>query len=363
MKRILSLFLILIMLVGLCGTILAEDVKKATLQVQDAVGFPSQTVSVIVRIDETYGLSGANLKINYDPRLELIYVENGDFFTNIADSAIYKQDTSGVNGEYTYIGINDGEDLAKVRGEFVKLNFKVPADATEGEEFFVSVDKKSSVLTTGTDSSKDYELVNGKITSYASNNCGGNHTFGSDVVLGTKSYLSNGYKYRICSACQYTETEYEPATEIKVFNYLGTSINYTGKPSGIAPMFKVDKNMLDFVYAQNIKCKVDAGIVVYKNGVRYDEEVFFGEGATYQLVDDVLFIKVNDISAYDEFTFKAYVKITDKSTGEERIAYTVATLDGSEEISICDVTKKLNLRNYSKENKAYLQNILDGFAD
>ncbi|MBR2024358.1 MAG: hypothetical protein IKA02_00955 [Clostridia bacterium] len=363
MKRILSLLLTFIMVFSLCGTILAQDVKDATITVQDAIGFPSQTVSVVVRIDETYGLSAATLKIKYDKRLELISVENGDFFTNIADSAIYMQDTAGVNGEYLYIGINDGDDLAKVRGEFVKLNFKIPADAEEGEEFKVEIDKKASLLTTGTDSSKKFDLVNGKITSYEANHCGGNHTFGEDVVLGTASFLSTGYKYRICTACRYTETEYQPATEIRAYEYLGTSINYTGKPSGIAPMFKVDENALNYVKTVNSECNVEAGIVVYKNGIRYDEEVFFGNGATYSLVDNVLFVKVNNVSAYDEFTFKAYVKITNESTGEERIAYTIATVDGSEEISICDVTKKLNLKSYSKENRAYLQNILDGFAD
>ena len=362
MKRVLSLLLTLIMVLSLCSVIFAQDVKKATVTVQNAAGAPSQTVSVIVRIDETYGLSGATLKINYDERLELISVENGDFFTNIASSAIYKQDTAGVNGEYLYVGINDGDDSTKVRGEFVKLNFMIPSDAQADEEFSVEIDKKSSVLATGIDSSKPFDLVNGKITVEAGAVCG-SHTFNEWTVLGTKSYLSNGYKYRLCSVCSYTETEYEPATEIRVFEYLGTCINYTGKPSGIAPMFKVDQNMLTFVYGQNIKCKVDAGIVVYKNGVKCDEEVFFGDGATYELKDDILFVKQTDVSAYDEFTFKAYVKITDKATGEERIAYTVATLDGSEEISICDVTKKLNLKSYSKENRVYLQNILDGFAD
>ena len=362
MKRVLSLLLVLIMVFSLCSVILAEDIKNATVTVKDAEGFASQTVSVVVRIDETLGLSAATLKIKYDQRLELISVTNGDFFTNISSSAIYMQDTAGVNGEYLYIGINDGSDSTKVRGEFVKLNFKLPSDAQVGEEFKVEIDKKASLLATGVDSSKSFEVVNGKITAVAGATCG-THTFNEWNVLGTKSYLSNGYKYRDCSVCGYTETEYEPATDIRVFEYLGTSINYTGKPSGIAPMFRVDKNMLDFVYAQNIKCKVDAGIVIYKNGVQYDEEVFFGEGATYELQDDILFVKITNVSAYDEFTFKAYVKITDKSTGEERIAYTTATLDGSEEISICDVTKKLTLKSYSKENRVYLQNILDGFAD
>lgn len=363
MKRTLSLLLALIMVFTLCSTILADNVKASTVTVQESTGFPSQTVSVVVRIDETLGLSAATLKIKYDQRLELISVANGDFFTNIAESAIYMQDTAGVNGEYLYIGINDGTDSSKVRGEFLKLNFKIPADATDGEEFKVEIDKKASVLATGTDSSKKFDIVNGKIIAASSNHCGENHTFGEYVILGTKSYLSNGYKYRICSTCNYTETEYEPATAINAFEYLGTSINYTGKPSGIAPMFKVNSEELDAVRILNSSCKVDAGIVVYKNGVKCDEEVFFGEGATYELKDGILFVKQTDVSAYDEFIFKAYVKITNQETGEERIAYTTATLDGSEEISICDVTKKLNLKSYSKENRVYLQNILDGFAD
>lgn len=363
MKKILSLLLAFVMIFALCGTVFAQDEKDATITVKDAVGFASQTVTVVVRIDETYGLSAANLKIKYDKRLELISVENGDFFINMANSAIYMQDTSGVNGEYLYIGINDGDNLAKVRGDFVKLNFKLPADAQNDEEFNVEIDKKASLLATGTDSKKDFKVVNGKITAKESNNCGGAHTFGEEVVLGTSSFLSTGYKYKMCTICNYTETEYQPATEVRAYEYLGTSINYTGKPSGIAPMFRVDANALDYVKAVNGECKVDAGIVVYKNGVLFDEEVFFGEGATYSLVDGVLFIKITNVSAYDEFTFKAYVKITNEATGEERIAYTTATIDGSEEISICDVTKELNLKNYSKENKAYLQNILDGFAD
>ena len=162
MKRILSLLLTLIMVLSLCSTILADDVKASTITVQGTNGFASQTVSVVVRIDETLGLSAATLKIKYDTRLELISVENGDFFANIAESAIYMQDTAGVNGEYLYVGINDGDDSSKVRGEFLKLNFKLPADAQQGEEFNVEIDKKESLLATGVDSSKKFDVVNGK---------------------------------------------------------------------------------------------------------------------------------------------------------------------------------------------------------
>jgi len=363
MKRIVSLFLTLIMVMSLCSTvILAEDVRDTVITVQNAEGAASQLVSVVVRIDDTYGLSGATLKIKYDTRLELISAENGGFFDNMAASAIYKQDTAGINGEYTYVGINNGEDSTKVRGEFVKLNFKLPNDALANDTYAVEVVKDKSILASGVDSSKQFRTVNGIITVKENALCA-THTFGEYVTFGTAGYLSNGYKYRICTACNAVESEFTPATAINVFEYLGMSVNYTGKPSGISPMFKVNMNMLNLVYAQNIQSKVDAGIVVYKNGEVYDEEVFFGTGATYELVDDTLFIKINDISVYDEFTFKAYVKITNDQTKEERTAYTVATLRGSEEISICDVVKCLDLSKYSKENRAYLQNILDGFAE
>ena len=363
MKRILSLLLTLVMVISLCSTfVLAEDVRNTVITVQDAQGAASQLVTVVVRIDDTYGLSGATLKIKYDTRLELISAQNGGFFENTAESAIYMQDTAGINGEYTYVGLDDGEDSTKVRGEFVKLGFKLPDDAQLNDTYAVELVKEKSVLASGIDASKNFSVVNGKITVTEGSLCA-THTFGEYVSFGTSSYLSNGYKYRICSTCNAVESEYTPATAINVFEYLGMSMNYTGEPSGIAPMFKVNMDMLNLVYAQNIKNKVDAGIVVYKNGEVYDEEVFFGTGATYELVEDTLFIKVNDVSVYDEFTFKAYVKITNEETKEERIAYTTATLRGSEEISICDVAKCLNLSHYSKENRLYLQNILDGFAD
>ena len=120
---------------------------------------------------------------------------------------------------------------------------------------------------------------------------------------------------------------------------------------------------LNDVKTNNPDCKVNAGIEIYRNGVFYDEESFYGEGASYELKDDVLFVKINDVGVLEEFSFKAYVKISNSSTGEARTVYTAATVRGSEEISICDVVKCLDLSQYSKENRQYLKNILEGFID
>ncbi len=367
MKRILSLFLALIMVFGLFSTVIfaegEESTKSNIITVQDAQGFASQIATVVISIDKTLGASAANLKIKYDTRLELISCENGGYFLNLGKSAIYKQDTSGVNGEYTYIGINNGDDSTKIKGDFVKLNFKLPDDAQDGETFDVEIVEKESVLATGTDSVLDYSVINGKITVAGSSECGDSHTFGDTVTVSKQSYLANGYEYKVCTACKYCVVGYEPATEINVFEYLGTSINYTGKPSGIAPMFNVDMEALEALKAENSEYEIFAGIEIYKNGVYYDEEIFYGEGATYTLTDDVLFVKITDVSVLDEFTFKAYIKLTNDKTGAARIAYTVATVRDSEQISICDVIKCLDVNQYSKENKQYLNNVLQGFVD
>lgn len=356
------MLLSIILVMSLFSTLVfAEDTTDTTLSVVGATGSKSQTVTVAVRIDDSKSISGANIKIKYDKRLELISSENGDFFVNMSSSAIYAQDTLGVNGEYTYIGLNDGGNTNGSKGTLVKLTFKIPDDAQVGDKYTVEIDKKQSLLATGVDSSIDYVVKKDVITVIEGEEC--SHTFGEYVVIGTTGYFSTGYKYRQCTSCNVVETEYTPATAINAFEYLGTSMNYTGKPSGIAPMYKVNMVAIDEAKSNNPDCKVDAGIIVYKDGKVYEEEVFYGEGATYKLVDDILFVKLTNVSAYDKFVFKAYVKITNEATGEERIAYNVATVKGNEEISICDVVKCLNLKDYSKETKVYLQNILDGFAE
>ena len=271
------------------------------------------------------------------------------------------QDTSGVNGEYIYVGLNNGEDTPRLKGEFVTLTFKIPSDAQVGDSYNVEVDKKQSMLAVGVDSTVNYNTVSGQITVKEATEC--THSFGSDVIISKRGYLTNGYSYKECTTCGVIESQFTPATEFNVYTYLGTSICYTGKPSGIAPMYKVNKEALNALKEAVPNCKIDAGIEVYKNGEIYDEEIFFGDGATYQLVEDTLFIKVENVSSYDEFTFKAYVRISNDSTSERRTEYQTATVRGSEEISICDVVKCLDLKEYSKEDRTYLQNVLDGFAD
>jgi hypothetical protein len=372
MKKIVSILLMMVMLVGMLGSfsVMAADTDITTISVAEKNGFASQAVTVKIDVDKTYGLSAATLKIKYDTALELLYVENGTYFPNMADSAIYGQDLGGVNGEYTYIGYGNGEDSNKIRGTFVKLTFKLPENAKSGDSFPITIEKNGSVLLTGKDTQKPFTFENGGINGISNAlACKGAHAFSDYTVVSDKaSYTQIAYKYRVCDNCDFAEVVSKEATAIPdIFVYEGVAINHTGKPSGIAPIFKVEVSKLDLLASRlptmQPNTKLEAGIVVYKNGEYYTEEIFYGDGKTMSLNEqNKLFIKLENESVFAKFEFKAYVRITDTETNDQRYVYTSATYKGSEEISILNVVKGLYLKAYSKEDQAYLNKVLNGLV-
>lgn len=373
MKKIVSMLLMIVMLLGMLGsfTAFAADTEAVSITVNQRNGFASKAVTVKIEGSGTYGMSAATLKIKYDTSLELLHVKNGGLFPNIADSAIYGQDIGGVNGEYTYIGYGNGEDSNKVGGTFVELTFKLPESADSGLTYPITIDKSSSVVLTGKDTKMPFNVTAGGINGTSSVlACKDGHDFPEYTVISEKAtYTRNAYKYRTCDKCGFTEVETKEATSVpEIFTYEGVAINYTGKPSGIAPIFTVNEPVLEMFAARlpslQDNAKVDAGIVVYKNGEYYTEEIFYGDGATMSLNDNSkLFVKLENESVFAKFEFKAYVRITDTETNEQRYVYTTATYNDSEEISILNVVKGLNLKLYSKEDRTYLNKVLQGLVD
>lgn len=370
MKKIVSMLLMIVMLLGMLGsfTAFAADAEAVSITVEQKNGFASQAITVKIKGTNTYGISAATLKIKYDTSLELLNVKNGNVLKNIADSAIYGQDISGVNGEYTYIGYGDGNNTNKLEGTFLELTFKLPNDAASGSKYSITVEKSSSIILTEKDTQMPFNVTNGGITGISSVlACKGEHEFSDYVVVSEKAtYTKNAYKYRICEKCEYSEVEFKEATSIpEIFTYDGVAINYTGSPSGIAPIFTVNKAVLE-MFATRLpslqkNTMVQAGIVVYKDGKYYTEEIFYGEGATMSLNEqNKLFLKLENESVFAKFEFKAYVRILDTETNEQRYVYTTATYKDSEKISILNVVKGLNLKLYSKEDRAYLNKVLNG---
>ena len=372
MKKILSMLLMVVMLLGVLGpfSVLASDEKVSEISVGTAEGFASQSVNVTIRVDKTMDLSGAQLKIKYDSRLTLIKVENGSYFANITQSAIYEQTPGGVNGEYTYIGYSNGENVQKQTGTFLTFTFMLPDNAKVGDFYSVEVVKNESVLLTGVDGQKSFTVANGGITAVSSTACASAHTFSNyTLVSSTTDYVRGIYQYRNCTTCNLTQiykTSPYAITE-GIFTYEGVAINYTGKPSGIAPIFTVDTMKLSFfattVLTKQPSAKVQAGIEVYKNGEYCYEEIFYADNPTITLGENnKLFVKMENVSVFDKFEFKAYVKIIDSQTGEQRIEYTNASYKGNEKITIVAVAKGLNLEAYEKEDRDYLKKVINGLA-
>ena len=61
--------------------------------------------------------------------------------------------------------------------------------------------------------------------------------------------------------------------------------------------------------------------------------------------------------------FKAFIRITDKNTHEQRYVFLNATYNGSEKISILDVVNGLNVSLYDDESQAYLNKVISGLAN
>lgn len=377
MKRVLSMLLMVIMLASLFSSFsvfAADEVageepeqKNAEIEVKNKTGFASQAVTVAISIDNAKELSAATLKIEYDKALELLSVENGAFFSNMAPSAIYAQDVNGINGEYTYVGYGNGDNIDKTRGTIVTLTFKLPDNAKFGNSYQVKVVSNKSSLITGIDGHCEFSVIDGKISALASTACS-THSFSEYTVISQKaSYTKTAYKYRTCTKCNVAEVVKADATEVKnVFTYEGVAINYTGKPSGIAPVFTVDKSLsftASRIEASQKGTKVDAGIIVYKNGEYYTEEIFFGDSTTISLNENnKLFIKIENESVFAKFEFKAYIRITDTETKDQRYIYTTATYKDKEQISIVDVVRGLKINVYPKEDREYLNKVLNGMV-
>ena len=92
-------------------------------------------------------------------------------------------------------------------------------------------------------------------------------------------------------------------------------MNYTGKPSGIAPIFTVNTSSLDYYATSDPTFKYydfEAGLMVYKNGELIHNELFYEEGKTNweELVEEYkVYKKIENVSVYDKFEFRLYIRI------------------------------------------------------
>ncbi len=380
MKRVLSFFLSILMILSVCSfMVFAEDEneeveeKTATISVGSARGFASQLVTVFVEVKDVEYLYGATVKIKYDKRLELVSANNptqtnGGYFANQETSAIYQQGGGGINGEYTYVGItNTGKALMKESGIFVSLSFRIPQDARVGDSYSIKIESSGSHLATDIDKEQDFIVSNGTISVLDYFGCGGDAHLYTEVVESQWSELSTGYIRNTCSKCGYTDISINEPTAIDVITYDGAAINYTGNPSGIAPIFTANMGALKYYATVDPTFKqydVEAGLMIIRNGEIVYDELFYQESKKGQDESDnyKVYAKMEKVSVYDKFEFRAYVKISDKVTKQQRVDYTIGTYNGDEVITILNIVQGLNIELYPEENQPYLEKVKSGLG-
>lgn len=115
------------------NTIIDENTNLPTIMVSNGYAVHgSDTVTVYVQLLNNPGIAGANFGIRYDSRLVLKSFEDG---TVIAGSLT--SDSNEVNFGYNFVWANSAYNAES--GNLLKLEFIVPADATKGDSFGISI--------------------------------------------------------------------------------------------------------------------------------------------------------------------------------------------------------------------------------
>lgn len=132
MKKIISIFAVLSILVSLFAVNAAAAGADIQFSLTDAAGKPGDTVKVDVKLDKNIGTWGARLYITYDSRcFELISVTNGEIFTN---SEYEASEINNDAGEYVYYAESSDFDKNNEKtGVLATLEFKILKAAPNGD--------------------------------------------------------------------------------------------------------------------------------------------------------------------------------------------------------------------------------------
>lgn len=361
MKKLFSIFLAVIMMMLPGFTFGVSAAQAPTVSSVEAQGAPGCAVRVEIRIDDTSPICATKLKIKYDQSLELLCVENGNYFSEIQKSPIWAQDVSVENGMYTYIGNHNmsNENVSKRRGTLLYMTFVLPADAAEGNTYKIEVLKDGSeIFTYDTDMPKniDFAVASSSITAVAKENCA-EHNY-VEKAVSTRSYITTGYSYKECTVCHHTEIQKETAYDIKLFDYIGVAIRYAGNPSGIAAMYAVDQNVISKIEAAGYEVEIGINAKYADKSVT---KIYYGNGKTEDIKDGKIFLTVTEIGVYEEVSFTAYVTVKSKNGKASRTEQTEATLKEKEKISIYDVAGVMDLSKYSESTQNYIKSVINGY--
>lgn len=136
MKRIISIMLTLVMLVGVMPFTVSAT-SNTEISVESVSATVDSTVEVAVSISENPGIASMGIVLSFDSTLTLIEAQNGDAFSELTMTppAQLKED-GAVNGACRFAWL--GTDNVTSDGVILKLKFRVSADALANTDCVVS---------------------------------------------------------------------------------------------------------------------------------------------------------------------------------------------------------------------------------
>lgn len=369
-KKLMSFFLsvILILTCFVPFQVMAED--TANVAVSSEEGKISQIVTVKFTAAKAFQASVAELDVSYPKELEIVEFKNGTVF-----EASYSQISGDADGSFKYVAgvalTADKQSVSVSASDVLfTLSFRIPDNATAGQEFTVSVNDSVSMFALGSVDAEGAHnttipciSTSGKITAAAATECAA-HTFGTVRAVRAVSYISSGYSYKTCSSCGYVDSVVINAKKTNVFAPLGTTIRYAGSPSGIGAQFKVDIDAIGKIQADGYKVEIGIELAY---GDRVETHVFYGDNVPSENVvnmsDGVISAGIENVKTQQKGTIHAYVKIIDPATGLGRTEKTYSTLGGSNEIAIVDIVLLMNFNKYTQSTRNYLNAVASGYID
>ena len=157
MKRFLSLFLSLLLIIGcIPTTAFAATDTDSTITVETISAAAGGTVDVDISIANNPGIAGATFKIAYHEDLTLVSATNGAAF---ADLDYTQPGTFSNPCNFTW----DSENTeATSDGTFLTLSFQVAEDATENSKLNVDISYRSGDVFSSEDD-LDFNIINGNV--------------------------------------------------------------------------------------------------------------------------------------------------------------------------------------------------------
>lgn len=369
MRRTLSFFLALVMMLTLVMPMSIGADGVTNVKVENTEGARSQIVTVNIKANADLDVTVGKLVIKYDNRLQLVNCVNGTVFENSYSSVVGNE-----SGTFTYVGdiaiSKDKASTAMKSGDVIlKLEFLIPEDAAPTDEYSVSVvDAESSFAVSKNEGGEivasgiECLSVSGTISLKSATECEA-HTFGEEKTLREQSYLIGGYSYKKCSACGKIDAKTTQPKATNVFTPLGTAIRYSGNPSGIGAHFAVNKDAIKAV--ETAGYEVEIGIEL-TYGDRTETHVFYGKNTpeknSSSFDDGIIAAAIEGVKTQQKGTIFAYVKIIDED-GSARVEKTYNTLKGNIKVSIVDIVSLMNFNKYSQSSKDYLNIVANGFVE